>query len=710
MTTYATDTFNGDGSTVEFTLTFEYIERDHVTVSRVVKATQKATVLTVIKTGTPTGDEFIWEADNKVKVGTAPATTDQLVVARDTPENDQIVKWADGSYIIATDLNTSDKQWLYGLQELEDKFSSLSTSAIKYFGAIDLTVDKPPASPVGGTFFVNTGAGTVLADWTGIGGDTVVGSESVIYNDFIDEWQIFKVPASQIGVVEVKSTAPITVDNTDTQRPVVGFSDAPSDAEQYVRQSPKAGDPLTWAKVAIPPGTIIANPLPTSPEPAAGQLGYNTGDNRLYIWVYNTAKPPVGSWVDASPIPPGSNMPTGGKGEDAIYENTTTIDEDYSIRATKNAGTFGPVTVNSTITVPSGSAWTIVGGGEGGGDLWTRSGTTISPKSSGDNLDDIGSITASAEIKAQGNSSGGGVIRASNERTSKKSAFIVEGLIESDGSVGSKKIKALFSNKGDLSLGTDANSDPKIELNYDGSIAAKGTIILNSSDPTKDTGTWIQNVGGVYTTRPTGSSDPAFACYQKGSITPSVNISADGSISAAGGLFRVYNTGLLELYNPTTSSSEDLIIGYTDFHGTKSLEFNVTSSGDIQARNTTITQISSERRLKEDISLIDPDVAWETVKTLPFYSYKFIGADQFTYGPMVDEVPAEMVLQPMEKNEEGVMVARSDEEGPLRTYDNGMLQGRLFVALQTALTRIEALEAKLTALSGPSTTDIQEGN
>ena len=65
----------------------------------------------------------------------------------------------------------------------------------------------------------------------------------------------------------------------------------------------------------------------------------------------------------------GSGMPTGGgvPPEDAFYLNTTTIDENYSIAAGKNAGTFGPVTVNGDITVPDGSTWTVVGGGEGGG-------------------------------------------------------------------------------------------------------------------------------------------------------------------------------------------------------------------------------------------------------------------------------------------------------------------------------------------------------
>jgi hypothetical protein len=52
---------------------------------------------------------------------------------------------------------------------------------------------------------------------------------------------------------------------------------------------------------------------------------------------------------------------TGG-GTDAIfYENDQTVTTNYSITSGKNAGTFGPVTVDTgvTVTIPSGSVWTI---------------------------------------------------------------------------------------------------------------------------------------------------------------------------------------------------------------------------------------------------------------------------------------------------------------------------------------------------------------
>jgi len=59
---------------------------------------------------------------------------------------------------------------------------------------------------------------------------------------------------------------------------------------------------------------------------------------------------------------PQPEQPTGGGGNKAFYENDQTITADYTIPATSNAMTAGPVTINSgvTITVPSGSTWTVI--------------------------------------------------------------------------------------------------------------------------------------------------------------------------------------------------------------------------------------------------------------------------------------------------------------------------------------------------------------
>lgn len=60
----------------------------------------------------------------------------------------------------------------------------------------------------------------------------------------------------------------------------------------------------------------------------------------------------------SEPIYPG----IGGGNDDVFIENSQIVTTNYTISSGKNAGTFGPVTINSgvTVTVPSGSVWTIV--------------------------------------------------------------------------------------------------------------------------------------------------------------------------------------------------------------------------------------------------------------------------------------------------------------------------------------------------------------
>ena len=162
-----------------------------------------------------------------------------------------------------------------------------------------------------------------------------------------------------------------------------------------------------------------------------------------------------------------------------------------------------------------------------------------------------------------------------------------------------------------------------------------------------------------------------------------VNTAPD-TVTEASTKFEVYSDGTTHI-GDTLPSSPNIALN---------------ANGTISAVNTTIQPASSERRLKENIVAIDANTAWETIKDTPYYTYNFIGSDSAAYGPMADEVPTEMVVQPMVEDEDGNQVARADAEGPIRTYDNGMLQARLYTALQTALTRIEGLEAEVNALKG----------
>jgi hypothetical protein len=61
-------------------------------------------------------------------------------------------------------------------------------------------------------------------------------------------------------------------------------------------------------------------------------------------------------------LPSNATVPTGGGSNQAFYLNDITITTNYTIPTGKNAGTFGPVTIQSgvSVTVSSGSNWSIV--------------------------------------------------------------------------------------------------------------------------------------------------------------------------------------------------------------------------------------------------------------------------------------------------------------------------------------------------------------
>jgi hypothetical protein len=73
-----------------------------------------------------------------------------------------------------------------------------------------------------------------------------------------------------------------------------------------------------------------------------------------------------------------------------------------------------------------------------------------------------------------------------------------------------------------------------IELKHDGSASFNGLVKTGSDNATLATGTWLQNLGGVYTTRPAGSTASAFACFQQGYGYYTASINADGSATFTG--------------------------------------------------------------------------------------------------------------------------------------------------------------------------------
>jgi len=118
----------------------------------------------------------------------------------------------------------------------------------------------------------------------------------------------------------------------------------------------------SWGFVSVDPALVVEKtsntgaaklPAGTTGErdgtPAAGYLRFNSTLGKPEI--YNGS-----AWGSVG------GGATGG-GSDAVFiENDQTVTTNYTITTNKNAGTFGPITINSgiTVTVPSGSVWSVI--------------------------------------------------------------------------------------------------------------------------------------------------------------------------------------------------------------------------------------------------------------------------------------------------------------------------------------------------------------
>jgi hypothetical protein len=114
-TPYSYRQYAGNGTAKDFAVPFPYLERAQVRVYiNLVIETGAYTTLLVEGTG------YNWTSNTQIQAVTAPATGQVLTVRRETPNGSQVVVWQDGSNLIAADLNTSDLQNLYVVQEWVD--------------------------------------------------------------------------------------------------------------------------------------------------------------------------------------------------------------------------------------------------------------------------------------------------------------------------------------------------------------------------------------------------------------------------------------------------------------------------------------------------------------------------------------------------------------------------------------------------------------
>ena len=155
--------------------------------------------------------------------------------------------------------------------------------------------------------------------------------------------------ANAINTERTANTAKVSLDADSVTGAKI--ADDAIDSEHYTDGSIDtahiADDQVTLAKMAgLARGKIIYGDSSGNPAALAiGTSGYTLISDGTDI-----------SWGEAAA------GATGGGSDKCFWENSNTITTSYTISNNMNAGTFGPVTVNSgaTVTVGSGETWVIV--------------------------------------------------------------------------------------------------------------------------------------------------------------------------------------------------------------------------------------------------------------------------------------------------------------------------------------------------------------
>ena len=108
--------YPGNGVTVTFSVPFPYLLKSHVKVYlgfNILDGTFGSELVD--------GTGYTWTSASQIQCTTPPASGQTLTVIRQTPNATRLVDWNDGSNLTAADLDTSDLQNLYVVQDQQDR-------------------------------------------------------------------------------------------------------------------------------------------------------------------------------------------------------------------------------------------------------------------------------------------------------------------------------------------------------------------------------------------------------------------------------------------------------------------------------------------------------------------------------------------------------------------------------------------------------------
>ena len=369
---YVTPTANG--VITQFSVSFDYLRKAHVTCT--VDGVQK---------------DITWVNDTLIELAVAPDAGSTVIIRRITPQSEPLVDFADGSTLVAADLDAANLQLLYISQEIQDfndgqtvlgpndmlRWVQTATAGQTVLSGADDTsqtlsytvgleqVYKDGILLLRGTEYTATnGTSITLTTGAAAGNKIQVLAQrqySVVAlpgSNLVDESVITSKLAA--GAVTLAKLA----DNSVNSAKIVDGSIVNADVSASAgiagtKINPNFGDQtiqtnsslLVGGNVTLSGTGTIKVPAGSEaqrPTPSAGMIRYNSDSAEFEG--YSTSWGGIGGGAK-------------GGGQDRIFfENGQTVTTNYTVTTSRNAVTAGPITINSgvTVTIPSGSSWVVI--------------------------------------------------------------------------------------------------------------------------------------------------------------------------------------------------------------------------------------------------------------------------------------------------------------------------------------------------------------
>ena len=298
-TPYSYRQYVGDGTAKTFSVPFPYLDRVHVH-------------LYLDSKELVDGTDYTWTSGTQVQLTTAPQAAvtggtakpaEVLTVRRITPEDDQIVQWKDGSYIIQDDLNESDRQWLYLIQEHHDQLMLLQwgqgtipgggspSQSLAFWNRLSRgdDPDKGKATELANTV---TKKDQLAGDWPVDGKDKFIATTDALSERF--DVLVHDTKPVDPPITETRQAGKIWIDDGTLQ---FSYWEPVARAWVNLNTTGAVGPPG-------PPGPNVFFGVAAPPDPTPYGLWYDTNRKELFL-KYDDGI--VVQWVPAG----GSSPPTG---------------------------------------------------------------------------------------------------------------------------------------------------------------------------------------------------------------------------------------------------------------------------------------------------------------------------------------------------------------------------------------------------------------